>query len=63
MIALDIKYYFGLVYSAEVLLTKTEPYMIPCIPARLLLMNEVKSVREFFLPPDGIQYVDVIQQS
>ena len=26
-------------------------------------MNELPSAREFFLPPEKIQYVDVIQQS
>ena len=49
--------------KAEVVLTSTDPFAIPCIPAPLRLMNEEESVRSFFLPPNGIKYVDVIQQS
>jgi hypothetical protein len=44
-------------------ITLIDPFEMLCIPARLLLMNEDPSAREFFLPASGTQYVDVIQQS
>ncbi len=54
---------FTAVNRAQVLVTGSDPFMMRCIPARLLLMNEDRSARDFFLPPDATQYVDVLQQS
>lgn len=51
------------VNKATVQITSIDPFAMQCIPARLLLMNEDPSVREFFLPASGTQYVDVVQQS
>lgn len=52
---------FRAVERAEVKLTTAQPFMMDWVPARLRLMNEPETVREFFLAPDGIQYVDVAQ--
>lgn len=51
------------VNKAVVQITLINPFDMLCIPARLLLMNEDPSAREFFLPASGTQYVDLIQQS
>jgi hypothetical protein len=49
---------------AEVKLTDMQPPMLPCVPVRLMLMNEPQSPGIFSLPANGgSQFIDVIQQN